>query len=177
MTLIVRAEGDAASLAPALRRAIWSVDKDQPIIRVATMDELLALSAAQRRFVMILVTAFAGVALVLAAAGIYGVLSGGVAERTREIGVRSALGASPGSILRLIVWQGIMLTLYGATVGLIAAAAGTRALETLLFGISHFDVITYLGMLLLLFAVSGASCWLPAWRASRIDPVLTLRAE
>ena len=177
MTLIVRAEGDAAALAPALRHAIWSVDKDQPIMRVATMDELLALSAAQRRFVMILVTSFAVVALLLAAAGIYGVLSGSVAERTREIGVRSRSALLPGSIRGLIVWQGTLLTLYGATIGLVAAAAGTRALETLLFGVSHLDVITYLGMLLLLLAVSGSACWLPAWRASTIDPVITLRAE
>lgn len=177
MTLIVRAEGDASSLAPALRRAIWSVDKDQPIVRVATMDELLALSAAERRFVMILVTAFAVVALVLAATGIYGVLSGGVAERTREIGVRSALGASPRSILGLIVRQGVTLTLCGAVIGLIGAAAGTRAFATLLFGVSHLDLVTYLGMLLLMLAVSGTACWLPAWRASRVDPVITLRAE
>jgi putative ABC transport system permease protein len=177
MTLIVRAEGDAAALAPALRRAIWSVDKDQPIVRVATMDELLALSAAERRFVMILVTAFAIVALALAAAGIYGVLSGGVAERTREIGIRSALGASPRSILGLVVRQGVTLTLCGAAIGLIGAAAGTRAFATLLFGVSHLDLITYVGMLLLLLAVSGAACWLPAWRASRVDPVITLRAE
>jgi putative ABC transport system permease protein len=177
LTLVVRAEDDAVALAPALRRAIWSVDKDQPIVRVATMDELLALSAAERRFVMIVVTAFAVVALVLAAAGIYGVLSGGVAERIREIGVRSALGASPHHILGLIVRQGITLTVCGIAIGLIGSVAGSRAVATLLFGVSPLDLATYLGMLLLLLAVSGAACWLPAWRASRIDPAITLRAE
>jgi putative ABC transport system permease protein len=177
LTLVVRAEDDAVALAPALRRAIWSVDKDQPIVRVATMDELLALSAAERRFVMIVVTAFAVVALVLAAAGIYGVLSGGVAERIREIGVRSALGASPRDILGLIVRQGITLTVCGIAIGLIGSVAGSRAVATLLFGVSPLDLATYLGMLLLLLAVSGAACWLPAWRASRIDPAITLRAE
>jgi putative ABC transport system permease protein len=177
LTLVVRAEGDVASLAPALRRAIWSVDKDQPIVRVATMDELLALSAAERRFVMILVTAFAVVALVLAAAGIYGVLSGGVAERFREIGVRAALGASPQNILGLVVRQGITLTLCGTAIGLIGAVAGSRVFAALLFGVSHLDLATYLGMLVLLVAVSGAACCLPALRAARVDPVRALRAD
>jgi putative ABC transport system permease protein len=177
LTLVVRAEGDVASLAPALRRAIWSVDKDQPIVRVATMDELLALSAAERRFVMILVTAFAVVALVLAAAGIYGVLSGSVAERFREIGVRAALGASPRDILGLVVRQGITLTLCGTAIGLIGAVVGSRVFAALLFGVSHLDPATYLGMLMLLVAVSGAACGLPALRASRVDPVIALRAD
>jgi len=177
LTLVARAEGDVASLAPALRRAIWSVDKDQPIVRVATMDELLALSAAERRFVMILVTAFAVVALVLAAAGIYGVLSGSVAERFREIGVRAALGASPRDILGLVVRQGITLTLGGTAIGLIGAVVGSRVFAALLFGVSHLDPATYLGMLMLLVAVSGAACGLPALRASRVDPVIALKAD
>src|SRR5262245_2287242 len=177
LTLVVRAEGDVASLAPALRRAIWSVDKDQPIVRVATMDELLALSAAERRFVMILVTAFAVVALVLAAAGIYGVLSGSVAERFREIGVRAALGASPRNILVLVVRQGLTLTLAGIAIGVIGAVVGSQIFAALLFGVSHLDPATYLGMLVLLVAVSGAACCLPALRASRVDPVIALRAD
>lgn len=177
MTLVVRAQGDAAGLAPALRKAIWSVDKDQPIVRVATMDQLLSRSMTERRFVMVLVTAFAFVALLLAAAGVYGVLSGGVAERIREIGVRSALGASSRSILGLILRQGVTLTLLGAAIGILAAAAGTRALTTLLFGVSHLDVVTYAGVCLLLLAVSASACWVPAWRASRVDPVITLRSE
>ena len=177
MTLVVSAQGDAARLSPALRKTIWSVNKDQPIVRVATMDQLLARSMAERRFVMILVTAFATVALLLAAAGVYGVLSGGVAERIREIGVRSALGATSGSILGLVLWKGVTLTLLGTVIGIIAAAAGTRALTTLLFGVSHLDLVTYAGMCLLLLAVSAAACWVPAWRASRVDPVITLRSE
>jgi ABC-type antimicrobial peptide transport system permease subunit len=161
----------------ALRQAIWSIDKDQPIFRVVTMDALLARSSAERRFVMIVLTVFAVVALVLAAAGIYGILSGGVAERIREIGVRLALGAPPSQILLLIVRQGLTLTLCGTAIGLIGSVAGSNAVATLLFGVSPLDLATYLGMLVLLLAVSGAACWVPAWRASRIDPAITLRAE
>jgi ABC-type antimicrobial peptide transport system permease subunit len=141
------------------------------------MDELLALSAAERRFVMILVTAFAVVALILAAAGIYGVLSGGVTERFREIGVRAALGASPRNILGLVVRQAITLTLSGTAIGLIGAVVGSRVFAALLFGVSPLDPARYLGMLILLVAVSGAACCLPALRASRVDPVIALRAD
>src|SRR5882672_9051426 len=118
MSLVVRAQGDVATLAPAIRRAIWAVDKDQPIIRVATMERLLAATATERQFALILFEAFALVALVLAVIGIYGVLSGSVTERMREIGVRSALGASRADILALILRQGMTLTGIGAVLGL-----------------------------------------------------------
>ena len=177
MWLVVRAHGDAAALAPAVRRAVWSVDRDQPIVRVATMEELLASSEAQRRFALTLFTAFALVALVLAGAGIYGVLSGSVTERTREIGVRSALGASRRSILALVVRQGMTLTVLGALIGLLGAVAASRVIDTLLFGVSRLDPGTYVGVTGLLFAVSAIACWVPAWRAARVDPASTLRAE
>ena len=177
MSLVARTHGDAAVLAPAVKKAIWSADKDLPIVRVATMGALLATSESQRRFAMIVFEAFALAALVLAATGIYGVLSGNVTERTREIGVRSALGASRGDILALVVRQGMRLTGLGVAIGLIGAAAASRALVTLLFGVSPLDPVTYSGVAVLAAAVSALACWVPAWRAARVEPSVTLRVE
>jgi len=153
------------------------VDKDQPIVRVASMDDLLAASAASRRFALTLFEAFALAALVLAAAGIYGVLAGSVAERTREIGVRAALGASRTDIVSLVVGQGMRLTALGIVLGLAAATVATQALVTLLFGISRLDPVTYGGVIVLLVLTAAVACAVPAWRASRVDPATTLRTE
>jgi putative ABC transport system permease protein len=177
MWLVIRARNDVTSLAPAVKNGIWSVDKDQPIVRVATMDTLLAVSESERHFAMIVFEAFALVALVLAATGIYGVLSGNVSERLREIGVRSALGASRADILALVLRQGLLLTSLGVAIGLAAAAVVTRGLVSLLFGISRLDAVTYVGVIVLLAVVSAIACWAPAWRAARVDPAITLRAE
>ena len=177
MTFVVRTQGDASAMVDAVRHAVWSVEKDQVVTEAATMDDLVAKSAAQRRFALTLFEAFGLVALVLAAAGIYGVLSGNVAERTREIGVRSALGASRGEILGLVIRQAMKLTVLGVLIGLGGAVVATRALMTLLFGVSRLDPLTYLGVVALLMAVSAAACWLPAWRAARVDPAITLRME
>ena len=176
-SLVVRTSTDPASLALQVRNAIWSVDKDQPVARVATMKELVAISAAERRFALVLFEAFALVALVLAAIGIYGVLSGSVAERTREIGVRTALGAPRSGILSLILRQGLSLTGIGVLVGVAGALAATRVLETLLFGVSRLDPVTYVGVVALLAATSLVACWLPARRAARVDPAVTLRSD
>jgi putative ABC transport system permease protein len=177
MSLVVRTRGNPSALAPAVRRAIWSVDKDQPIGRVATMDDLLAASAAERRFALILFEAFALAALVLAAAGIYGVIAGSVAERTREIGVRSALGASRRDILALVVRQGMTLTGVGVAIGLAGAAGASRAIAAMLFGVSRLDPITHLGVIALLASAALIACGVPAWRAARVNPATTLRAE
>jgi putative ABC transport system permease protein len=177
MSLVVRTRGDAASLVPSIRSGIWSVDKDQPIVRVATMDTLVTASQAQRRFAMVIIEAFALVALLLAGTGLYGVLAGSVTERTREIGVRVALGATPALILRLVVRQGLGLTLVGVAGGLLGAVAASRALISLLFGISRLDLITYLEASALLVGTSIIACCLPAWRAAQVDPAITLRAE
>lgn len=176
-SFVVRAHGDPAKLAAAIKAAIWSVDKDQPIVHVATMGSLLESSEAQRRFALTLFEAFGIVALVLAAVGIYGVLSGGVTERMREIGVRAALGASRRSILMLVLRQGMMLTGIGVLIGLLGAVAASRIIVSLLYGVSRFDPMTYLLVIALLAVVSGIACWLPAWRAAQVDPSITLRAE
>jgi putative ABC transport system permease protein len=176
-SIVVRTHGDAATLAPSVRNAIWSIDKDVPVMRIATMQSLVSGTESQRRFALILFEVFAVVALILAATGLYGVLSGMVTERTREIGVRAALGASRSRILALILSQGMWLTLIGALIGLAGAFAATRALVSLLFGISHFDPATYLGVIGMLLAISAIACLTPAWRAAQVDPAITLRAE
>jgi predicted permease len=176
-SLVVRTSGDAAALAPSVKRALWSVDRNQPIQRVVTMDGLIALSAAQRRFTLIIIETFALAALILAAVGIYGILSGSVNERMREIGVRSALGASRRSILTLVVRQGLALTLAGIVIGAGTAIAATRAMVSLMFGVSRLDPVTYVVVVILLVGVALLACWIPAWRAARVDPAITLRAE
>jgi putative ABC transport system permease protein len=177
MSLVVRARLDAAALAPAVREAVWSVDKDQPVVRVATMEGLVAASAAERRFALIVFEAFALAALVLAAAGLYGVVSGSVAERTREIGVRSALGATRGNILGLVLRRGLTLTGAGAVLGVLGAAAASRAIAAMLFGVSPLDLVTYAGVTMLLAAVAVIASGVPAIRAARVDPASALRAE
>jgi putative ABC transport system permease protein len=176
-SLVVRARGEAAALAPAIREAIWSVDKDQPIVRTASMEELVAASAAERRFALIVFEVFALAALALAAAGIYGILAGSVAERTREIGVRSALGASRGMIVGLVVRQGLALTALGVLLGLVGAAAASRVIVSLLFAVSPLDPATYVGVIVVLGGVALLACSVPAWRAARVDPATTLRIE
>ena len=178
-SLVVRTRAGVppSSLALAIQQAIWSVDKDRPVDRVATMDTLVAATEVQRRFVLILFEAFGMVALVLAAIGIYGILSGSVTERTREIGVRAALGATRSDLLALVLRQGMTMTTIGLAIGLIAALAAGRAINAMLFGVTWLDRITYLGATLMLLVVSGIACLIPARRAASIDPMEALRAE
>jgi putative ABC transport system permease protein len=177
LSLVVRGRGDVSALVAAIKNAIWSVDNDQPIVRIAPMEALLAESAAERRFVLILFEAFGLVALALAASGIYAVLSGRVAERTREIGVRSALGASRNGIIALIIRQGMTLAGIGTSLGVAGALLASQAIGALLFGISRFDLLTYFGAIVLLTVIAALACAIPAWRASRIDPMVALRNE
>ena len=177
MSLVVRGHGDTATLVPAIRRAIWAVDKDQPIMRIATMERLLAATATERRFALILFEAFGLVALVLAVIGIYGVLSGSVTERTRELGIRLALGAQTSAVLKLVLWQGLKLGAAGTALGLLGAVAVTRLLQSLLFGISATDPPTFAMSAALLLFVALIACWLPASRATKIDPMVALRHE
>jgi putative ABC transport system permease protein len=176
-SLVVRTRGDAAALAPAIRNAIWSVNKDQPIVRVVTMEKLVALSAAERHFVLVLFELFGITALVLATTGIYGVLSGSVTERRREIGVRAALGASRRDILALVLRQGMTLVTLGVVIGLVIAIAASRVIMTLLFGISKLDPITYLAVIALLLGIAAIACFIPARRAAAVNPIEALRAE
>jgi putative ABC transport system permease protein len=177
LSFVIRTRGDAATFATAAKNAVWSVDKNQPIVRVATMDKLLAVTEAERRFVLVLFEAFGAAALMLAAVGIYGILSGSVTERMREIGVRAALGASRADILSLVLGDGMRLTAFGIVIGLGAARAASRAVATLLFGISRLDAVTYLSVTALMAIVAAIACWTPAWRASRVDPSIMLRAD
>jgi len=177
LSLVVRTRADTAILIPAIKNAIWSVDKNQPIVRVAFMDDLISASAAQRRFVLILFEAFGLVALALAATGMYGVVSGSVTERTREIGVRSALGASRASIVALVIRQGMTLTGFGMVLGLAGAMFASQAVSAMLFDVSRLDPLTYLGVLAVLGAVAAIACSVPAWRAAKIDPMVALRYE
>ena len=176
-SLVVRIHGDAAALAPAIRDAIWSVDRNQPITQVTTMDSLIAASESDRHFVLILFEAFALVGLLLAATGIYGVLACSVTERTREIGVRSALGASRRNILLLVMRQGMTFSIIGLLLGLTTAVAASSAITALLFGITRLDPLTYAGVAALLLLVSATACLIPARRAVSVNPVIALRAE
>jgi putative ABC transport system permease protein len=175
--LVVRARGEAAAFAAAITAAVWSVDKDQPIARITTLDSLVERSEAKRRFALVIFEAFASAALLLAAIGLYGLLSASVAERTREIGVRAALGASRRDILVLIVSQGMALVAIGSVAGIAAGAVASRTLVTLLFGVSPLDPATYGAVVALLAAVALVACSVPAGRATRVDPAVTLRSE
>lgn len=176
-TLVVRTSGDALAVVPSVKRAVWSVNPTLPIQRVATMDSFIAASAGQRRLALAAIETFAVAALVLAAVGLYGVISGSVTERIREIGIRTALGATPNEILRQVVGRGIALTLLGATIGLAGSAAATKLVASMLFNVSRTDPVTYVGVVAVLIGVAVAAAWLPARRAAGVDPTIALRAE
>jgi putative ABC transport system permease protein len=177
MTVMVRTAGDPGRLAAAVRNQVWALDREQPVYDVKTLDELLAGSVAPRRFIMLLVTLFSAFALVLAALGIYGVVSYSVNQRTREIGIRMALGARRGEVLGLIVAQGLVLALIGVAAGLAGAYAVTRAMTELLYGVRPMDPLTLVAVSSLLMAVALMATLVPARRASRIDPMVALRYE
>jgi putative ABC transport system permease protein len=175
--LVVRGQSDPVALLPAIRAAIESVDRRQPIVRVATMDERVSSSAAARRFALVLFQAFGVVALVLASVGTYGLLSGSVTRRLREIAVRAVLGANRRSLIELVLREGLLLTVIGTVIGLGLALLASRFLETMLFGVSRLDAVTYISVVALLALTSAVACWMPAWRASRLDPNAILRAD
>ena len=175
--VVVRTLVDPAALANAVRKVIGAIDPTQPIVHVATMEQLIAASTAQRRLALVLFATFAGAALLLAVTGIYGVLAGSVAERTREIGVRSALGATPRQIVGLVLEQGGRLAILGVVLGLAGAIGLTRYLRSLLYGIAPDDPGTLTSVVVLIIVVSIAGCLIPALRAARVDPSRALRSE
>ena len=177
MDIAIRTDGDAAALGPVLRREVLALDRTVPVARVRTMEDVLAASVADRRFNLILLGSFAAVALLLAVAGIYGVMSYLVVQRTREIGVRLALGATPGSVVRLITTRGLLLASVGIAIGLAAALSLVRFIETLLFNVRGTDVATLAGSAAVLLIAATAACIVPALRAGRVDPLTALRSE
>jgi hypothetical protein len=174
--LIVRASNPRAAL-PGIEQAIWSLDRDQPIEDVALATEIYVEAFGRQRFVLVLMIAFAGIALALTVAGLIGVLSQVVTRRTREIGIRMALGAAPSNVRGLVLWQGMSMIGLGAVAGVAAAAALTRTLQTLLFEVPPNDPATFAAVTMSLCAAALAGCWLPVRAALRISPAEALRNE
>ena len=177
LDVLVRTKGDPLAMVGAVRAAIHEIDRDMPLARIRTMNDLLESSLGQRRLSTVLLGVFAGIALLLASLGIYGVMSYTVAQRTRELGVRVALGASRESLLGLVMRQGMTLALFGVGIGLAGAFALTRLLRTQLYGVTATDPLTFLGVTLTLTTVAVAATLVPALRATRIDPIVALREE
>ena len=173
--IVVRTAGDPAALATSVRTAVQEVDRTIAVYDIRTMAQVRSESVSQRRFVLILVGAFGMLALLMAAVGVYGVMALVVSERTPEIGIRLALGAQPGGVLRLVVGQGIMLAAAGIVIGVAAAAALAPLLGTQLYGVGTLDPPTLFGVPALLLSIAIIACWLPARRAMKIDPVNALR--
>lgn len=177
MFLAVRTAGGPSSLAPAVRDLIHSLDKDLPIYRVTTMEQLVAVSMAQRRFSMLLLGVFALIALLLAAVGLYGVTAYSVTQRTHEIGLRVALGAQRSDVLKLVIGEGMLLAVIGVAIGLAAAFALTRVMSAMLFGVGATDRTTFVAVSTLLAIVTLLACWIAARRATRVDPLVALRYD
>ena len=177
MSLVVRTAGDPTSLSAAIRSEVLSIDSEQPVSSIKTLDQILSTSIAQQRFAMLLFGVFGAVAMILAAVGIYGVMSYAVTQRTHEIGIRMALGAGQRDVLRLIIGHGMILTLIGIAVGLGAAFALTRLMSSLLFGVSVTDLTTFAIFSASLAAVALLACAVPARRALKVDPMVALRYE
>jgi putative ABC transport system permease protein len=177
LSLAVRTTGAPETLAPAVRGAVLAIDKNQPVYDIKTMDDVLSVSIAKNRLVAQLFGVFAIFALLLATIGIYGVISYGVIQRTQEIGIRMALGAQSHDVLRLVVGQGMGLVSLGIGIGLTAAFGLTRLLSSLLYGVSAIDPLIYASVVVLLAIIAFLACYIPARRATKVDPMIALRYE
>jgi predicted permease len=177
MTVAVRSVGDPSLLLSPIRQSVKGMDFQLPLYNERTLRQAFSLALANTRFTMVLIAVFAGVALVLATVGLYGVIAYSVRQRTREIGIRMALGARRGTILRMVVGRGLRLILAGVVLGILAAYPLSRTIQSLLFGVSPGDPATYAALAILLVGVALAACYLPAHRATRINPMESLRAE
>jgi putative ABC transport system permease protein len=177
MTLAVRTSLEPASITSAIREQVSAIDKDLPLYNAATMEERVSTSVAQPRLNLSLLVAFAALALILAAVGVYGVMAYAVTQRTREIGVRMALGAMPKDVLRQVIAEGGRLALMGLTLGVLAALALTRCMASLLFEVKATDPATFIAVAAVLVVVALAACVVPALRATRVDPIVALRYE
>ncbi|HEX6729828.1 MAG TPA: FtsX-like permease family protein, partial [Pyrinomonadaceae bacterium] len=175
--IVVKTENDPNSVFAAVRREIQTVDKEQAVYNVVTLEQLHSDSVSLRRFFMLLLVVFAILTLTLAAVGIYGVMSYAVTQRTHEIGIRMALGARGIDVLKLVVKSGIALALAGVGIGLVAALAITRLMESVLFGVTPTDALTFAIGSLGLVAVAAIACYIPARRATKVDPLVALRYE
>jgi predicted permease len=174
---VVRTSLPPASLISAIREQVKALDKDVPIYRVKSMDDYVAESVALPRLDSTLLGIFAGLALVLAVVGIYGVMSYGVAQRTNEIGIRMTLGAQRADVMGLVLRQGLGVALVGVAIGIAGALGATQLLSKMLFGVSPADPLTFAGVAVALIACALFPCYVPAWRATRVDPMVTLRYE
>ena len=177
MSMMVRTSVDPLSLASAVRSRVSERDRDQPVFDVQTMEKIISDSVAGRRFSMLLLGVFAGLALVLASVGIYGVISYTATQRTHEIGIRMALGAERADVLRMVVSHGLRLSLIGIGAGLAAALGLTRLMSSMLFGVRPTDFVTFAAVSLLLAGVAVLASYVPARRATRVDPIIALRYE
>jgi putative ABC transport system permease protein len=177
LTIVIRAGGDPSLLASEARRAIWSVASDVPVYAVAPLADLVEKSVGPRRFMMVLLELFSAIALLLTAVGVYGVIAYSVAERTRELGIRAALGASSRDIVQLVVGGGMAVVGGGLAVGVLGAFAVTRYLEGSLYNVSATDPLTFAGVALMLLLVALAAQSVPVVRAMRVDPTVALRQE
>ena len=177
MTVILKAAGDPNQLIAAVRQQVKAIDPDQPIYSVRTMDEIRSESVAPERLNLTLLSIFAGIALVLAVVGIYGVMSYTVTQRTHEIGIRMAIGAQPRDVFRMVIGQGMMLALIGVVFGLVGAFLLTRLMASMLFGVEPTDPMTFAAIAVLLTGVALVACYVPGRRATKVDPVVSLRYE